>query len=70
MPKEGCYCICLSVILIDYVSKMGKNYCPQVFLEKCKYIATETKMSQIINDELEFSSDEPNYSDDKKTDKG
>ena len=31
-------CVCLSVILIYPVVKMGKNYYPQVFLEECKYI--------------------------------
>ena len=32
IPKEGSLCICLLVILIDSVSKMGKNYYQQVFL--------------------------------------
>ena len=32
-PKEGSHCICLSVILIKSVFKVGKNYCSQVFLE-------------------------------------
>ena len=36
MPKEGSHCICLSVILIDYVLEIGKNYYPQVFLEECR----------------------------------
>ena len=26
IPKEGSDCICLSVILIDFVFKIGKNY--------------------------------------------
>ena len=30
MPKEGFRCVCFSVILIDYVFKMGKNYYPQL----------------------------------------
>ena len=29
--KEGFHCICLSVILIDSVFKIGKTYYPQVF---------------------------------------
>ena len=36
MPKEGSHCICLSVILIDSVLEIGKNYYPQVFLEECR----------------------------------
>ena len=31
MSKENCHCACLSVILIDSVCKMSKNYYPQVF---------------------------------------
>ena len=38
MPKESCLYICLSVVLVDSVFKVGENYYPQVFLEKCKYI--------------------------------
>ena len=33
IPKEGFQCICLSVILIDSVSRTGSNYYPPVFLE-------------------------------------
>ena len=43
VPKEGSQCICLLVILIDYVLRTGKNYNPQVFLEEYKYIAKEKR---------------------------
>ena len=36
VPKEGSYCIFLSVILIDSVFKTDKNYYLQVLLEECK----------------------------------
>ena len=39
MPKKDSHCIFLSVILIDSIFKMSKNYYPEVFLEECKYIA-------------------------------
>ena len=39
--KEGYPYVCLSVILIDSGFKVGENYYPQVFLEKCKYIVKE-----------------------------
>ena len=52
MPKEGCYYVCLSVILIASVFKMDKNYYPEVFSEKCKYIVKEKKKSIFINGEL------------------
>ena len=34
IPKEDSHCICLSVILLDSVFKMGKMYYPQVILEE------------------------------------
>ena len=39
--KDGSQFICLSVILIDSVSRTGENYYPQVFLEECKYVVKE-----------------------------
>ena len=43
IPREGFQFICLSVISIDFVFRTGKNYCPQVFLEECKYAVKEKK---------------------------
>ena len=40
MLKKGTHCVCS---LIHYVFKMGKNYYPQEFLEKCKYIVTKIR---------------------------
>ena len=51
MPKEGSHFVCLSVILLGSFLEMGRNYCPQVFLEECIF---------------EISSDEPDYSDKNK----
>ena len=38
MSEKSSHCICLSMVLIDSVFKMGKNYYPQVLLKKYKYI--------------------------------
>ena len=54
IPKEGSRFVCLSVILIYSIPKMGKNYYLQVFLEECKYIVKEKN----IKDELEVSYDD------------
>ena len=43
---QGPHCICLSVLLIDFVFKISKNYYQQVFLEKCKYIVKGKKISR------------------------
>ena len=42
--------------MIDFVFKTSKNYYPQVFLEECKYIVKEKKMSEYITDETGSSS--------------
>ena len=55
IPKEGSQYICLSVILIDSVFRTGENYYPQVFLEECKYVAKEKKISKYIIDDIEIS---------------
>ena len=57
IPKEGSQFIYLSVILIDSDFRTGKNYYPQVFLEKCKYIVKERRMPEYINDDIEIFSD-------------
>ena len=53
---------CLAVISWDSPFKKDENYCPQVFLNECKYI--EKKVVRHIIDDLESSSDVPDYSDD------
>ena len=67
MPKEGSQGICLSVTLIDSAFRTGKIYYPQVFLEQCKYIVKEKKMSKYIIDGIEIFSDDEN-SDEENSD--
>ena len=55
IPKKGSHCVCLSVILIDFVFRIGKNY---LFLEECKQIFKEKKMTKYIADIIEISSDD------------
>ena len=43
--------------MIDSVFRTGNNYYPQVFLEECKYVVKEKKMSKVIIDNIEISSD-------------
>ena len=39
--------------MINSVFRTGKNYCPQVILEECKYVAIEKKMSKYIIKDIE-----------------
>ena len=58
----------LPVILIDSVSRTGKNYYPHFFIEECKYVVQEKKIPKYITDDAEISCDEEN-SDEEKTSK-
>ena len=58
IPKEDSQCICLSVILINSVYRKDKDYYPHVFLEECKYVVKEKKMSKFITDDIEISFDD------------
>ena len=55
MPKEGSHCICILMVLIDSLFKIGKNYYTQVFLKKYKYIVKEKEVAKYINEDLEIS---------------
>ena len=54
IPKEGSQCIFLSVILINFVFRTDNNNYPQVFLEECKYVVKEKKMSEYITDNIDI----------------
>lgn len=46
ISKEGSYCICLSVIMIDSVFKIEKISHLQESVEECKYFLKERKLSR------------------------
>ena len=64
--KKVSHCIWLSSILIESVFKMGKNYYPQMLLEKCSYITKEKKMPKYITDNVETSSDDSDESNEEQ----
>ena len=49
--------------MIDSTFRTGNNYYPQRFLEECKYIVKERKMSEYITDNTEISSDDSDRGD-------
>ena len=65
--KEGSQYICL-MILINSNFRTDNNYFPQVFLEECKYVVKEKKMSKYIIDDIEISDEE--NSNEEKSDEG
>ena len=64
IPKGDAFYKCLSLIMLDSVLKVGKEYYPQVFLEECKYIKRKNKMFDYINDDLEITSSDDDDDDD------
>ena len=55
MPKEKASYKSLSIIMLDSVVKVKKNYYPQTLLEECKYEIKKTKMENFADDELKAS---------------
>ena len=56
VPKEDASYKCLSLIVLDFVIRVSKNYYPQTLLEECKYVIKKNKMENLINDDLDLSS--------------
>ena len=65
MPEEKAPCKCLSIIMIDSVIKVNKNYYPQTLLEECKYIQEKIKIMNNINEDLENSESDSNSNNEK-----
>ena len=68
MPKEKAPCKCLSIIMIDSVIKVNKNYYPQTLLEECKYIQEKIKIENYINEDFVGSESEDSSNDETESD--
>ena len=68
MPKEKTPCKCLSIIMIDSVIKVNKNYYPQTLLEECKYIQEKIKIENYINEDFVGSESEDSSNDETESD--
>ena len=42
--------------MLNYVIRVSKNYYPQTLLEECQYEIKNTKMENLINDDLVLNS--------------
>ena len=56
MSKEDSQYIYLSVILINLIFRLGKNYYLQKFLEECRYVVKEKKIPSYVIDNIDISS--------------
>ena len=56
IPKENASNKCLSLVMLDSVVRVSKNYYPQTLLEECKYEIKKTKMEDLVSDDLDLSS--------------
>ena len=54
-PKENASRKCLSLLMLDSVIRVNKNYYPQTLLEEWKYIIKKNKVEN-LNDDLDISS--------------
>ena len=49
VPKENASYKCFSLIMLDSVIRVNKNYYPQTLLEECNYETKKNKMKNLIN---------------------
>ena len=69
MLKENASYKCLSLIVLESVTRVNKKYYPQKLLKECKYIIKRNKMENFINDDLDpSSSDESDKESDNRFD--
>ena len=55
MRKEKAPCRCLSIIMINSVTKVNKKYYPQTLLKECNYAQEKINIENYINEDLENS---------------
>ena len=63
MPKEGASHKCLSLIVLESITKISKKYYPQTLLEEYKYEIKKIKTENLINDNFDSSSKSDSESD-------
>ena len=69
VPKENALYKFLSLIMLDSVIRVNKNYYPQTLLEESKYVIRKNRMENLINNDLNLnSSDESDNENDIKSD--
>ena len=54
MPIENASYNCLSLIVLDFVIKLNKKYCPQTLLRVCKYKIKKSTIENLVNDDLDL----------------
>ena len=68
VTKENASSKCLSLITLDSVIRVNKNYYPQTLLEECKFEIKKNKTENVIGDDLDSSSsDESDNESDNKS---
>ena len=63
IPEEKIPHKCLSVIILDSIIYAYEKYYPQVFLEECKYVKTNARTKNYIDEELKSVTDSDSDSD-------
>ena len=63
VPEEKIPHECLSIIILDSVLYAHEKYYPQTFLEERKYVKTNVKTKNYINNHLKLESDSDSDSD-------
>lgn len=59
IPEECVRCVCLSVILLDFIVKVGEKYYLPTLEEECRYAVK--KIKNIISKELTLDESDDDY---------
>ena len=70
VPKEKVLYNFLSQIMLDSVIRVSEKYYPQTLSEECKYEIKNTKMENLINDDLEPRSSDDETDNDSDNESG
>ena len=57
VPKENEHYTCIACTITDSVMRMEKKNYPHAYLEECKYRVKNTKITKLIEAELESEAD-------------
>ena len=68
MPEEIAPCKCLSIIMLNFITKANKKYYPKRILEDCKYVKEKVETEDYIDDSLEKRESDSDSNDETESD--
>ena len=67
IPKERIHYVCIPAVFIDSLLRVDKKNYPQVYLELCEYKMKKRELINIIDGQVDLSSDDDSDNDSNNT---